>query len=85
MFFQCADLRGHLANAPPCCRPLLAFRQCLQFTRQSNARAFDIQDRVRGETFNVTRRDQEDRRPRELDTGGSKEINKRILETFNLD
>jgi hypothetical protein len=46
---------------------------------------FDIQKRVDGQTFNVTRRDPQDRKPRELDTGGSKEINKRVLEILNLD
>lgn len=46
---------------------------------------FDIQKRVDGQTFNVTRRDPQDRRPRELETGGSKEINKRVLEILNLE
>lgn len=45
---------------------------------------FDIQKRVDGQTFNVTRRDPQDKKPRELDTGGSKEINKRVLELFNI-
>jgi len=46
---------------------------------------FDIQKRVDGQTFNVTRRDPQDRQPRELKTGGSKEINERVLEILNLD
>ncbi|MFK7788278.1 MAG: hypothetical protein AB8C95_02140 [Phycisphaeraceae bacterium] len=46
---------------------------------------FDIQKRVDGQTFNVTRRDPQDRRPRELKTGGSKEINERVLDILNLD
>lgn len=46
---------------------------------------FDIQKRVDGQTFNVTRRDPQDRRPRELDVGGSKEINARVLDILNLD
>jgi len=46
---------------------------------------FDIQKRVDGQTFNVTRRDPQDRRPRELDRGGSDEINQRVLEILNLE
>lgn len=46
---------------------------------------FDIQKRVDGQTFNVTRRDPEDRKPRELSVGGSKEINERVLKILNLD
>ena len=49
-----------------------------------SSKLFDIQKRVTGQTFNVTRRDPNDRKPRELDTGGSKEINKRVLDIFNL-
>lgn len=46
---------------------------------------FDIQKRVAGQTFNVTRRDPLDKKIRKLDTGGSREINKRVLELLNLD
>lgn len=49
------------------------------------SKLFDIQKRVIGQTFNVTRRDPLDKRARELDAGGSKEINKRVLEILNLD
>lgn len=45
----------------------------------------DIQDRVNGRTFDVTRRDPQDAVPRELQKGGSEEINKRVLDAFNLD
>jgi hypothetical protein len=50
-----------------------------------SSKLFDIQKRVDGQTFNVTRRDPQDKRPRELNAGGSKEINARVLEIFNLD
>lgn len=49
-----------------------------------SGKLFDIQRRVSGQTFNVTRRDPQDKRPRELETGGSKEINKRVLDILNL-
>ncbi|MEM6260244.1 MAG: hypothetical protein AAF711_08675 [Planctomycetota bacterium] len=44
----------------------------------------DIQKFVRGQTFNVTRRDPQDKAPRELERGGSKEINKEVLDILNL-
>lgn len=50
-----------------------------------SSKLFDIQKRVDGRTFNVTRRDPQDKTPRELKTGGSKEINQRVLTIFNLD
>lgn len=52
--------------------------------RLSN-KLFDIQKRVEGQTFNVTRRDPQDKTPRELKTGGSKEINDRVLKLLNLE
>lgn len=45
----------------------------------------DIQKRVEGQTFNVTRRDPQSKEPRVLKTGGSKEINENVLEILNLD
>lgn len=50
-----------------------------------SSKLFDIQHRVKGQTFSVTRRDPSDRIPRELKTGGSKEINGRVLEILNLE
>lgn len=50
-----------------------------------SSKLFDIQKRVDGQTFNVTRRDPQDKMPRELRTGGSKEINEQVLEIFKLD
>ena len=49
-----------------------------------SAKLFDIQRRVSGQTFNVTRRDPQDKKPRELEQGGSKEINHRVLEILGL-
>jgi hypothetical protein len=45
----------------------------------------DIQKRVVGQEFNVTRRDPQDKKPRVLKTGGSKEINEEVLDILNLD
>ena len=50
-----------------------------------SSKLFDIQKRVTDQTFNVTRRDPDDKLPRELDTGGSDEINSKVLEILNLD
>ncbi|MGB0766255.1 MAG: hypothetical protein ACPGYV_00940 [Phycisphaeraceae bacterium] len=50
-----------------------------------SAKLFDIQERVLGKTFNVTRRDPRDKRPRELKTGGSEEINAAVLELLGID
>lgn len=50
-----------------------------------SSKLFDIQKRVDGQTFNVTRRDPQDKKPRELKTGGSKEINERVLDILNLE
>lgn len=49
-----------------------------------SSKLFDIQKRVSGQEFNVTRRDPQDKEPRELKTGGSKEINERVLDILNL-
>ena len=45
----------------------------------------DIQKRVAGQTFNVTRRDPQSKEPRVLKTGGSKEINQEVLDILNLE
>ena len=50
-----------------------------------SSKLFDIQKRVTGQTFNVTRRDPRDQAPRELNQGGSSEINAKVLEILNLD
>lgn len=50
-----------------------------------SSKLYDIQERVSGKTFNVTRRDPQDKKPRELDTGGSREINKEVLDILNLE
>lgn len=50
-----------------------------------SSKLFDIQTRVADQKFNVTRRDPADKTPRELKTGGSKEINERVLDILNLD
>lgn len=44
----------------------------------------DIQKRIVGQEFSVTRRDPDDKKPRVLQTGGSKEINKEVLDILNL-
>lgn len=49
-----------------------------------SSKLFDIQDKVKDKKFNVTRRDPDDRAPRELNTGGSNEINERVLELLRL-
>ncbi|MEO0476810.1 MAG: hypothetical protein AAF085_12710, partial [Planctomycetota bacterium] len=50
-----------------------------------SSKLFDIQKRVADQKFNVTRRDPADKTPRELKTGGSKEINERVLDILKLD
>lgn len=50
-----------------------------------SGKLYDIQERISGKTFNVTRRDPQDKKPRELKTGGSKEINERVLDILNLE
>lgn len=50
-----------------------------------SSKLFDIQKRVSGQTFNVTRRDPQDQMPRELKVGGSTEINEEVLKLLNLE
>ena len=45
----------------------------------------DVQKRVEGQTFTVTRRDSNSREARVLKTGGSKEINAEVLDILNLE
>ena len=45
----------------------------------------DIQKRIVGQEFSVTRRDPRDKDPRVLKTGGSKEINEEVLDILNLE
>ena len=49
-----------------------------------STKLFDVQKRVAGQTFNVTRRDPQAKEPRELKVGGSKEINEEVLDLLNL-
>lgn len=49
-----------------------------------STKLFDIQKRVDGQTFNVTRRDPRVKTTRDLKIGGSKEINQEVLDLLNL-
>lgn len=49
-----------------------------------STKLFDVQKRVDGQTFNVTRRDPRVKTPRDLKIGGSKEINEEVLDILNL-